>query len=167
MYVFAIHFIRAKTNCDLFMLSKEDLKHCLRHYPHVAEHIITVAKERYNLVKRHEISAVLPNSPAADHSTQPNQLKHDDQERSKQSCLNRWFIINPENYVGLTLSAIGHIFTLLTSLILPYQVNFYYVYLVKQYNINILQATFVDTTTGLYVVTYLAEVYFIIEVSHS
>ena len=103
------------------MLTKEDLKHCLRHYPHVAEHIITVAKERYDLVKRQVVSA---NSPAEDHSTnQLNQSQNDDQERSKQSCINQWLIINPESYVGLTLSAIGHILALLSSLILPYQVN--------------------------------------------
>ena len=107
------------------MLSKEDLKHCFQHYPHVAEHIITVAKERYNLVKKHEISVVLPNSPTDDHSTKPNQLNHqnDDQEISEQSCVNQWLILNPESYVGLTLSAIGHILVLLTLLLLPYQVK--------------------------------------------
>lgn len=103
------------------MLTKEDLKHCLKHYPHVAEHIITMAKKRYELVRRQEISA---NSPAEDHSSnQLNQSQNDDQERSKQSCLNKWLIIDPESYVGLTLSAIGHILALLSSLILPYQVN--------------------------------------------
>ena len=97
------------------MLNKEDLKYCLRHYPHVVEHIITVAKERYNLLKMHDI----PDS-AVDLSTKPNQSQNDDQERS---WLNQWLIIDPESYVGLTVSAIGHILVLLISLILPYQVN--------------------------------------------
>ena len=157
-----VYFIRAKTNCELFVLTKDDLKQCLRHYPHVAEHIITVAKERYDLVKSQVLSA---NSPAEDHSTnQLNQSQNDDKERSKQSFINQWLIIDPESYVGLTVSAIGHILTLLSSLILSYQVN--------QLNLfqaiimfTILQATFVDTGIGWYVVTYLAEVYFIIDVS--
>ena len=107
------------------MLTKEDLKYCLQHYPEVAEHITTVAIERYQILKAHEQSAIRRAS-IVDHSNksdQPNQNQHDDQEGSKQSCFNQWLIINPESHFGLTVSAIGHILVLFTSLILPYQVN--------------------------------------------
>lgn len=122
---FLIQYIRAKTNCDLFILNKEDLKHCLQYYPQVAEHIITVAKERYNLLKTHEQSTTAhPDITVEYYSTnpadQPNQ--NDGQETSKPSCLTHSFIINPESYIGLAVSAIGHFLVLFTSLILPYQV---------------------------------------------
>lgn len=108
------------------MLSKEDLIHCLQHYPEVAEHIQSVAEERYNLVKMHEQVAMYPDVTMEDHSTQLNQSQNDDQEQSK-SCLSiEHLIINPESYIGQTISAIGHILVLIISLILPYQVNYFY-----------------------------------------
>ena len=105
------------------MLTKEDLKYCLQHYPEIAEHIKTVAKERYRLLKKHEQSAGRLDVMEENYSNkpdQPNQSQNDDQD---QSC----FIINPESYFGLTISAIGHVLVLLTSLILPYQVIQIYV----------------------------------------
>lgn len=101
------------------MLTREDLKHCLQHYPQVAEHIESVAKERYRLLKMHEISTVIQGQ---DHPFQCDD-QNDDQEGSKRSWFNQRLIINPESYIGLLLSAIGHILALFTSLILPYQVK--------------------------------------------
>ena len=111
-------FIRAKTNCDLLMLSKEDLKYCLRHYPHIEEQIIATAEERTKITKTFEDSEVFTHSRVHDYSNQ----SQSDEGRLKQSFFNQRIIIDPESYVGLTVSAIGHILVLFISLILPYQV---------------------------------------------
>ena len=41
--------VRAKTLCDLFVLSQNDFKRILRDHPQVAERILQVAKDRYDL----------------------------------------------------------------------------------------------------------------------
>ena len=41
--------IRARTLCDLFILSQNDFKRILRDHPQFAERILQVAKERYDL----------------------------------------------------------------------------------------------------------------------
>ena len=97
----------------------------MKHYPQVAEHITTVAKERYHLLKMHEQSVAHPDITVEEYSKPDLLNQNDDQERSEQLCLNQWLIINPESYIGLTLSAVGHILVLFTSLILPYQVNYF------------------------------------------
>ena len=108
------------------MLTKEDLKYCLHHYPQVAEHIKTVAIQRYDALKIHEQCTTCPDFTVEDPSSIPDQLnlsQNDDQEKSKHSWVNKWLIVNPESYIGQTITAIGHIIVLVTSLILPYQVN--------------------------------------------
>jgi glucose-6-phosphate 1-dehydrogenase len=42
--------VRAKTLCDLFVLSKADFSRILKDYPQFAENMMQVAKERYDLV---------------------------------------------------------------------------------------------------------------------
>ncbi|XP_065903305.1 uncharacterized protein [Dysidea avara] len=136
--------VKAKTNCDLFILSKADLKYCLRHYPDIAEHIKTVAKKRYHSLKLQEQSVALPDVTVGDFS-QPDELFDQDAQNLKQFCPSRWLMIDSESYTGQIVSAIGHFLALFTSLVLPYQ------------------ASFVDTSVGWYVVSYLAELYFVIE----
>ena len=94
---------------------------CLRHYPHVADHMKTIAQERYNSIKMLELLAVLPDNGVHDNPDECSQSQNDG-KRPKQFCFNQRMIIDPEGYVGLTISAVGHILVLLTSLILPYQV---------------------------------------------
>ena len=104
------------------MLKKEDLVQCLRHYPHVADHIKTIAQERYNSIKMLELSSVFPHSRVHDYFDECNQNQNDE-KKSKQFNFYQRIIIDPEGYVGLTILAIDHILVLLTLLILPYQVS--------------------------------------------
>jgi CRP-like cAMP-binding protein len=41
--------VRARTQCDLFVLKKADFSRILQDYPHFAEGIIKLAKERFDL----------------------------------------------------------------------------------------------------------------------
>jgi glucose-6-phosphate 1-dehydrogenase len=41
--------VKAKTGCDLFVLDKGDFSRILRDFPHFAEHVLEVAKQRYDL----------------------------------------------------------------------------------------------------------------------
>ena len=50
-------FFRAATNCDLFVLTKEDLDSSLKYYPHIGEQIREVAGNRANLVKKRSQAA--------------------------------------------------------------------------------------------------------------
>lgn len=54
--------------------------------------------------------------------SQPDESVDQDEPNLKQFLPNRWLMIDPEKYNGQILSAIGHILTLFTSLVLPYQV---------------------------------------------
>ena len=94
------------------MLSTEDLKQCLQHYPQVEEEIKAVAIQRYE-----ESTDIGMGDESSRHAA--DQLNNDD----GRSCLDRFVLIDPESYFGLTMSVIGHIMVFFTLIFLPYQVN--------------------------------------------
>ena len=50
---------RAQGNCDLFVLTKEDLDEVLTHYPSIKEQINKVAEERINAVRKRSKAKVV------------------------------------------------------------------------------------------------------------
>ena len=101
------------------MLSTEDLRHCLQHYPQVEELI------KYVAIQRYEESTDIG---LEDQSSRADQLDNDDEQRFKLSYLDKFVLIDPESYFGLTIAVIGHIMVLFTLLMLPYQVSIYMYY---------------------------------------
>ena len=52
IYVFIVFVsLRAKTNCDVFSLSKKDLDEVLKLYPRIQEQVTKIAKERQDAAK--------------------------------------------------------------------------------------------------------------------
>ena len=96
------------------MLSSEDLNHCLQHYPQVEELIKNVAVQRYE--ESTDIGVEEQSSTA-------DRLNNDDEGRLNLSYLDKFVLIDPESYFGLTIAVIGHIMVLFTLLVLPYQVS--------------------------------------------
>ena len=67
--------VRAKTHCDVFVLTKKDLDHALDFYPEFSEKLFEVGRQRYESVTGQQNKTPSSWKPAADLDNVPNPEK--------------------------------------------------------------------------------------------
>lgn len=81
VFVRVFSFLRAQTNCELFVLTKKDLDEVLTHYPQISKKIRETAEERQRMV--------------AERMKKFAKKKEEDKKREEESklkvCWNSWF----------------------------------------------------------------------------